>query len=159
MKQKEGDKKRIIYLIVFISISLLLILILAVWFTYLFLPSYEKSQIKNNTVVNVIDGDTFEYYNADTGNIKIVRLLCVNTPEENEQGYEEAKTFLEELILGNQVILEKDISETDKYGRLLRYAYLENENGTEIFVNELIVKNGYGEILRIEPDVKRCGEM
>ncbi len=158
MKQKEGDKKRIIYLIVFISISLLLILILAVWFTYLFLSS-EKSEIKNNTVVNVIDGDTFEYYDESTGSIKTVRLLCVNTPEENEQGYEEAKAFLEELILGKQVKMEKDISETDKYGRLLRYAYLENENGTEIFVNELIVKNGYGEILRIEPDVKRCGEM
>ena len=106
-------------------------------------------------MLNVIDGDTFEYYDKDSNTIKTIRLLCVDTPEEGEEGYEEAKNFLESLILGEQVILEKDMSETDKYGRLLRYVYL--QDGT--FVNELIIKNGYGEILRIEPGTSKCDEI
>ena len=148
---RTKHKKRAIIIFV---LTALLLLIIGALFYYLFLPS-EKPEIKDMTVVNVIDGDTFEYYDTSTKTIRTVRLLCVNTPEQGEEGYEEAKIFLTELLLGNKVILEKDVSETDKYGRLLRYVYLENGE----FVNELIIKNDYGEILKIEPDVKRCDEI
>ena len=51
---------------------------------------------------------------------------------------------------GETIYLEKDVSETDDYGRLLRYIYL--EDGT--FYNEKIVKEGYAFAGTYPPDVK-----
>lgn len=114
--------------------------------------------LSDDFVVNVIDGDTFETYNGE-----IIRLICINSPEVGEEGYEEAKSYLEELVLGKEVRLEKDISETDKYGRLLRYVYVNESLGEldeniseEIFVNKEIVESGYTNIMKIEPDVALC---
>ncbi len=98
-------------------------------------------------VTKVIDGDTID---IDTG--ERVRLICIDTPEYYDEGYEEAKEYLEDLILNKKVKLEKDISETDKYGRILRHIYL--EDGT--FVNELMVKQGYAEAYWYEPDTTLC---
>jgi micrococcal nuclease len=139
-------KKKRVHIYIYLTIFFLL-LITGALFYFIFFPA-EKSEIKDMTVVNVIDGDTFEYYDAGAKTIKTVRLLCVDTPEQGEEGYEQARDFLSELILGERIILEKDISETDAYGRLLRYVYLENGE----FVNELIIKNGYGTLLVIPPE-------
>lgn len=98
-------------------------------------------------VTGVIDGDTIY---IETG--EKVRLICIDTPEYYEEGYVEAREFLEDLILGEKVELIKDISETDKYGRLLRYIYLSDAT----FVNELIVKQGYGEYYYYYPDTTLC---
>ncbi len=102
-----------------------------------------------SVVTRVIDGDTLE---IETG--EKVRLICVNTPEKDELGYEKSKEFLENLVLNKQVTLEKDITNKDKYGRLLRYIYIDN-----VFVNKEIVQQGYGKIYRYEPDIKHCGEI
>ena len=105
----------------------------------------------DNTVTNVVDGDTFVLGSGET-----VRLICVDTPEQGESGYEEAKDFLSFLVLGREVRLEKDVSERDQYGRLLRYVYI----GTiEIFVNKEIVQQGYGKVFPYGNDTKRCGEI
>lgn len=47
------------------------------------------------------------------------------------------------------VRLEKDISEVDKYGRLLRYVYVE-----DLFVNKYLVEQGYAKVATYPPDVK-----
>jgi len=101
-------------------------------------------------VTRIIDGDTIE---IETG--ERVRLICIDTPEQGEEGYSEAKNYLENLILNEDVKLVKDISETDRYGRLLRYIYL--EDGT--FVNELIVYDGYGKSYPYSPDTSLCPEI
>ena len=101
------------------------------------------------TVSKVIDGDTIE---LNTG--KRVRLICIDTPEQGEADWEEAKDYLESLILNKAVQLEKDISETDKYGRLLRYIYIE-----DLFVNGEMVKNGYARVFRFPPDTRLCNEL
>ncbi len=49
----------------------------------------------------------------------------------------------------------KDVSETDIYGRLLRYVYL--TNGT--FVNGELVRLGYAEIFRYPPDTALCDKL
>lgn len=98
-------------------------------------------------VTYVVDGDTLE---IETG--ERVRLICIDTPEKGEDYYSDAKEFLEDLVLDKKVKLEKDISETDRYGRLLRYIYL--EDGT--FVNEEIVKEGYAEAYWYNPDTTLC---
>lgn len=98
------------------------------------------------TVTKIIDGDTIE---INTG--ERVRLICIDTPERGEDYYSEASNYLAGLVLNKEVELIKDISEKDRYGRLLRYIYFEGD-----FVNELIVYNGYGKAYPYSPDTSKC---
>jgi len=100
-------------------------------------------------VTEVIDGDTIK---IDTG--ESVRLICIDTLERGQSGYQEAKDYLEGLILDKEVKLVKDISETDKYDRLLRYVYLDGD-----FVNEMIVREGHGEAYPYSPDTALCPQI
>lgn len=101
-------------------------------------------------VTYIVDGDTLD---VDTG--ERVRLICINTPERGEYYYSEAKEYLKSLTLNKEVDLIKDISETDRYGRLLRYIYL--TDGT--FVNELMVRNGYAKVYPYNPDTTLCPQI
>ena len=58
------------------------------------------------------------------------------------------------MVEGKYVRLEKDISETDKYGRLLRYVYVDGD-----FVNLELVRGGYALLLTIPPNVKYVDEL
>lgn len=101
-------------------------------------------------VKRVVDGDTFI-----TDDNRRVRLIGIDAPESvkpdtpPEPFGVEASAYLEELIEGEIIYMEKDISETDPYNRLLRYIYL--EDGT--FVNELMVEEGYATHVVFQPDV------
>jgi len=111
----------------------------------------------NNTfkVVKVIDGDTIVLDNG-----KRVRYIGIDTPEisykKTPDCYaKEAKEFNKNLVLNKKVKLEKDVSETDKYNRLLRYVYVINESTpSAIFINEELVKNGYAIVSTYSPDVE-----
>lgn len=102
------------------------------------------------TVRRVVDGDTFI-----TEDNRRVRLIGIDAPESvkpdtpPEPFGVEASTYLEDLIEGEVVYMERDISETDPYNRLLRYIYL--EDGT--FVNELLLEEGYATHVVFKPDV------
>ena len=97
-------------------------------------------------VSDVIDGDTIAV-NKDEREYK-VRLIGVDTPElkhprkEVECFAREASNKASDLMLDKYVYLFADETQYDKdrYGRLLRYVYLEDET----FVNELLIKEGYG---------------
>jgi len=69
-------------------------------------------------VTKVIDGDTVVLSSGQT-----LRYIGMDTPEREDCFFEEAKRANEELVLGEVVKLEKDVSETDKYKRLLRYVW------------------------------------
>lgn len=121
-------------------------------------PPAEKVLDQNTEqtqVIKVVDGDTFEI----TGGVK-VRLIGVNTPETVDPRRpaqcfgKEASNFTKHLLEGQSVRLEKDVSQTDKYGRLLRYVYVKNVDGTETFVNLKLVAEGYAESSSFPPDVK-----
>jgi len=148
--KRELSKEDNIAIIVSCSV-VLAIIVLA--FLFLFYKSANPNSIffENNTVIRVIDGDTFEYVQIlDSSKLILtVRLLCVDTPEVNKSGYEEAKTFLETMILDKQVILIPSDSASDKdaYGRELRYVYVDN-----IFVNKEILDAKQGELLIIPPE-------
>lgn len=102
------------------------------------------------TITRVIDGDTVE---LDSG--ERVRLICIDAPERGEEWYDKAKVFLEDLILNKEVKLEKDITNRDKYNRLLRYIYTKEG----IFIDELIVFEGYARAYPYEPDTRLCPQM
>jgi len=105
------------------------------------------------TVVKVVDGDTVDVNIA--GNIYRVRYIGIDTPEtvDPNQTVEpfgpEASAKNKELVNGKVVRLEKGISETDKYGRLLRYVYV-----GDLFVNAELVRLGYARATAYPPDTK-----
>ena len=94
----------------------------------------------------VYDGDTIGV-NID-GRTEKVRLIGVDTPEKNHPQKpvqcfaERAAEFTATLIGSRRVRLEADPvnQNRDRYGRLLRYVYL--DDGTEI--NAEIIAQGYG---------------
>ena len=102
------------------------------------------------TVTRVVDGDTID---VDLGGQTArVRLIGVDTPEiyGTVQCYGQAASdFTRTWLLGKQVGLEKDVSETDRYGRLLRYVWI----GSQLF-NEVLVRQGYAHVSTYPPDVK-----
>ena len=95
-------------------------------------------------VVQVIDGDTV----IIAGGYH-VRYIGIDAPEKDEKYYLESTQLNKELIEGKRVRLEKDISEKDKYGRLLRYVHVDNT-----FVNAEIVRLGYAYAKAYPPDIK-----
>lgn len=105
------------------------------------------------TVTKVTDGDTIRVQLGDQ-NIS-VRLIGIDTPEishpkEPVQCYgPEAQEALEKLILNKEIKLEKDVSDTDRFGRSLRYVWLE-----DMLINEYLTENGFAFASAYPPDTK-----
>jgi len=98
-------------------------------------------------VTRVYDGDTIQIEGGQK-----VRYAGIDTPEVYPTVLcysEEAKAENEKLVLGQTVELEKDISETDKYGRLLRYVHLGG-----VLVNDEMLREGFASVSTYPPDVK-----
>ncbi len=101
------------------------------------------------SVKYVIDGDTIVL--AD--NTK-VRYIGINSPEIEKNNKLEcfaqnAKNFNRQLVENQIISLEKDVSEKDKYGRLLRYVYLDGN-----LINEMLVSQGFVKVEIVPPDTK-----
>jgi hypothetical protein len=79
--------------------------------------------------------------------IQRVRLVGINTPEIGEEGYEEAKGFLNETCMWEEVKLDvDDMKQYDTYYRILAVVYVNDTN-----LNEKLVKEGYAEVMYIPP--------
>ena len=105
-------------------------------------PEHPKAQ-----VVDVVDGDTIRV--SIDGEVHSLRYIGVDTPELDEQAGAEARAANAELVSGQTVYLEKDVSDTDQYDRLLRYVFL--ADGT--LVNAELVRQGYAQSIAYPPDV------
>ena len=100
-------------------------------------------------VARVIDGDTIE---LSTG--EHVRLLGIDTPERGQYVFRESTEWLREAIENKYVTLERDVTEMDKYDRLLRHVYYGSRH-----INLELVRLGYARSLTILPDEKFSGEI
>ena len=99
----------------------------------------------------VIDGDTIEIVmNSRTYR---VRYIGIDTPEVGEPFYYEATEYNRKMVEGKTVRMEKDVSETDKYGRLLRYVYIQ-EGAKWPQINGGLVLWGWAVVSTYPPDVK-----
>jgi endonuclease YncB( thermonuclease family) len=140
-------KDKIIMIIVIISAFVLVFL--AIYLIY----SAEEVEVDEEIYVRqIIDGDTFKMNTGET-----IRLLCVNTPEQDEPGYERATDFLENLILYKKIRLEQaeTLDQIDKYERTLAFVYVDNL-GKEIFINKLIIDAGFSDIYEYEDEGGEC---
>src|SRR5690606_13274468 len=62
------------------------------------------------------------------------------------------------LVAGREVVLEKDVSETDQYGRLLRHVWIQTDAGWTLVGLELL-RLGYAQVTTYPPDVKYVDEL
>jgi micrococcal nuclease len=94
-------------------------------------------------LVSVIDGDTIKVKNEETGT-KNVRLIGLDAPELEACFGQEAKQATEKMLKDKVIRLDKDISETDIYDRLLRYLIVEpkDEKEDNILFNEYLIRQG-----------------
>ena len=105
-------------------------------------------------VERVVDGDTVVLEDG-----RRLRLIGIDTPETVAPGEPvgcfgpEASARTKSLVEGRAVTLEKDVSETDRYDRILRYVYLPDGR----MLNEVLVAEGYARAIRYPPDVKYAG--
>lgn len=116
-------------------------------------PTPAPSAEEIGRVTNVVDGDTID---VDlNGQIYRVRYILINAPETKHPtlGVEpfgpEAFAANQALVGGKTVRLEKDVSPTDKYGRLLRYVYVDGQ-----MVNEELLRRGLAQVDIYPPDLK-----
>lgn len=159
--RKKKNKKQINRLILISLIFPIFLPIIATFFLFSKPESNKISNIIPTTVVSnhngvivkivkVIDGDTVE---TETG--QKVRYIGINTPEMKDSRGEvqcfsgQALEKNRELVEGKSVELEKDISETDVYGRLLRYVWIGDR-----LINEELVREGYAHSATFPPDIK-----
>lgn len=119
--------------------------------------------LEKAVVISVTDGDTIAV-RLENGAEEKVRFIGVDTPESTTQQEpygKEASAFTKNQLDGKTVYLEKDVSDRDKYGRLLRYVWLEppaeenneNEIRTKLF-NAILLLRGYAQVATYPPDVK-----
>ena len=118
------------------------------------------------TVVDVVDGDTIEVEvtsvspgpgagEARVGEEYTVRLIGIDTPESVKPNSpvecfgKESSAAAGALLFGAAVRLVKDVEETDRYGRLLRYVYIGEETA-----NGRLVVNGYAHAYTYPPNVR-----
>lgn len=105
-------------------------------------------------VLSVTDGDTFKVKFED-GSVDKIRLLLIDTPETKRANTPvqpfgpEASEYLTELLNGQTVRIEMDMSERDPYSRLLAYVYLGDE-----MVNEMLIAEGLARVAVYPPNVK-----
>lgn len=121
----------------------------------------KNTELTKAVVTKVVDGDTL-WVKID-GKEEKVRLIGVNCPEytkEIEPFGKEATEYTTDKLLGKTVYLQKDISNTDSYDRLLRYVWTkdissetQDENTFDYLFNNNLVKEGLAESNFYKPDI------
>ncbi|MCR8845311.1 thermonuclease family protein [Paenibacillus sp. SC116] len=120
-------------------------------------PATKATENKNRIaakVTRVIDGDTIEV--SFDGKTEDVRLLLVDTPETKHRGKPvqpfgaETSAYAKKILDGKDIELEIDMSERDKYGRLLAYVWIDDR-----MFNELLLEKGLARVAYVyAPNVK-----
>ncbi len=106
------------------------------------------SSYEVGTLIDIIDGDSIRV--AIQGSVFEVRYIGIDTPEFNSNQHQaaiEATEANKKVLSTSFVYLFKDQSETDKYGRLLRYV-ISNDK----FVNFELVQSGHARAKTYFPD-------
>lgn len=126
----------------------------------------DTSIFETAKVISITDGDTIVV--DINGKTEKLRFIGIDTPETHHPNKpvqhfgKEASDYTTKQLTNKTIYLQKDVSERDKYGRLLRYIWLvkpsKNEPSKEEVIancfNAELVKNGYAHAYTYPPDVK-----
>ena len=119
-------------------------------------PQPLESTLESVIMPLVVDGDTIEVTVGD-GRSERVRLLGIDAPDP-DTGEAFAVTAAERLTAlfstASAVFLERDSTERDEFGRLLRYVWTRDVNGDHHLLNAVMVAEGLAVLLTSPPDVK-----
>ncbi|WP_456364033.1 thermonuclease family protein [Priestia aryabhattai] len=118
-------------------------------------PTYEA------TIISVTDGDTFRAsVNNSRSSIEKYRLNTVDSPESVKRGVEiqpfsiDASNYTKNILKpGTKVLIEQDVQERDRYGRLLAYVYV---NGK--MLNEILLEKGLARVAVFPPNTRYVDE-
>ena len=151
----RSTKNKLCYLVAFLLLIFVFLFILnrnkitfAPTISSIVIPTLLPKQLVKLSYV--IDGDTIIVDGK-----KKVRYIGINTPELKTQISPDecfARKALDEnkkILENKQIFMEKDVSEVDKYNRLLRYVWANNT-----FVNDYLIRNGFAKIDTYPPDTK-----
>lgn len=114
-------------------------------------PCVPNNPQQTGNVVDIVDGDTIKVKMDADGQTHTIRYIGMDTPEATtsvEPFGPEATVKNLELVSGKNITLIKDVSETDQYGRLLRYVFAGN-----VFVNYELVIQGFANTASYPPDI------
>lgn len=100
-------------------------------------------------VVQVLDGNTIEV--TIDGAVHQVRYLLVDITGITDQAGERNRSLVEGVL----VHLEKDVSESDRDGRLLRYVYLPDGR----MVNRILLEEGFGQVAGVLSNTKHEADL
>lgn len=125
----------------------------------------DNDEIETVEVASVVDGDTIKVYLE--GEKYTIRMIGIDTPEsvhpdESKNtiyGQKASEYAKQNIAKGQTVYLSKDVSDRDKYDRLLRYVWLEKpvdvNDETEIrqkMYNAKVVLDGYANVYEYAPN-------
>lgn len=106
-----------------------------------------KPDVKEATVIEVMDGDTIKV--TIDGKEEIVRLLLIDTPMTAEPWGKEANDATKTNVLGKQVGLEQDTQNRNEEGQLLAYVWQDNQ-----LINASLLDNGYARVAAFPSNTK-----
>jgi len=121
--------------------------VLPIYHNFPCIPSPENPEV--GYVVKVIDGDSIKA--LIDGKEFELRYIGINSPEyysDDKAAAERATRENKVLVEGKKIYLFKDVSNTDYFGRLLRYVFTDN-----FFVNFEMVERGMADSKPYYPDV------
>ena len=114
-------------------------------------------------MLRVFDGETIEVRRAD-GEAATVRYIGVDSPEvDPDRGGpqpfgEEASRRNEELLAGGEVFLEIDVSDVDRFGRLLRHVWVPDGGGGFLLASLVLLQEGLAAVTTVPPDARYAAD-
>jgi endonuclease YncB( thermonuclease family) len=127
-------------------------------------PAFQPSATTQfATVTSVTDGDTIKV--EIDGKEYRVRYIGMDAPEPDatdpaiKRIADAATAANSGIVAGKDVYLEREVSDTDRFGRLLRDVWLIDDGGSYVLVNVELVRLGYAQISTFPPDVRYVREL
>lgn len=114
------------------------------------------------TVTKVVDGDTIKV-DID-GTEYSLRYIGIDSPEPDSTDpdikrlADAATAANSNLIEGREVYLERQVSDQDRFGRLLRDVWLV-DSGSYVLISVELVRAGYAQIATFPPDVRYLAQL
>lgn len=114
-------------------------------------------------VSGIVDGDTIRV--DINGTEHRLRYIGIDSPEPDatdplvKRLADAATAANAALVEGEEVYLEREESDTDQFGRLLRDVWVVDDTGKHVLINMTLVRLGYAQISTFPPDVRYVDEL